>query len=114
MSKARELTQGLTPDHFEHEDGACVTVLAHNECQALAVTDNGTVFLFSDGSTLYVTADQWSLTVTPDTTADDWQWNMRPTPVSGECGGCGHHECKCDKYYDEVYECVPFIRWGQQ
>jgi len=114
MSKARDITQGLQPDCFEHEDAACVTVLAHNECQCYATIDTGTVYLFSDGSTLYCTAEQWSLTITPDTEPGDWQWNMRPTPVSGECDGCGQHECRCDEYYDEVYECVPFIRWGQQ
>lgn len=114
MSTARDITQGLTPDHFEHDDGACITVLAHNECQCYATTDAGTVYLFSDGSTLHVTAEQWSLTITPDTEPGDWQWNMHPPPaVVGECDGCGERDgCKCAEYYHEVYECVPFIRGG--
>jgi len=114
MTAAYSITAGLQPDFFEHDDGTCITVLAHNECQALAVTDTGTVYLFSDGSTLYVTDEQWSLTITPATTADDWQWVMRPAPVSGECDGCGHTACKCSAHYDEVYENVPFMAWGAQ
>ena len=90
-------------------------MLAHNKCQALAVTNTGTVYLFSDGSTLYVTATQWSLTITPPTTADDWQWNMQPAaPTAGECDGCGLLKCKCDEHYDELYEVVPFHPWGVQ
>jgi len=114
MSTARDITQGLTPDHFEHDNGECITVVARAMCQCYATTDSGTVYLFHDRSTLYCTAEQWSLTITPRTTVNDWQWNMQPAPTAGECGGCGLLECKCDENYDELYECVPFIRGGAQ
>ena len=115
MTTARDITAGLTPDHFEHDDGACITVLAHNQCQCYATANTWTFYLFSDGSTLFVTAEQWSLTIKPLTEPCDWQWNMRPEPVSGECDGCGERDgCKCAEYYDEVYEVVPFHPWGAQ
>ena len=113
VSKARHITDGLTPDYFEHDDGSCITVIAQQECEAMATTAGGEkLYLFSDGSTLYCTDEQWSLTITPDTTGAEWHFN--PRPASPHCDGCGELTCKCEEHYHELYECVPFIEWGAQ
>ena len=114
MSKAREITQGLTPDHFEHDDGSCVRAAAQCECEAMATdkTGTGTLYLFGDGSTLYCTENQWSLTISPDLTGADWHFNAHPPQP--HCDGCGELTCQCEEYWHEVYECVAYTKPGAQ